>query len=402
MNVQKELVDCPTCASTSLELIYDFGEVPLAGYFPQPGMSSSHFLFPMKLMICRDCSLLFISPDISDSLLFEDYRYVSSVGMTSHFESFANWFQDYFGKLEKPEILEIGCNDGPLLNAFRQNGIYAEGIDPATNIVELALAKGLNVINASFNEMSLNKYKMHGKYDYIISCNSFAHISEIGNIAHSVGKSLKNNGFFIVEVQAAYRMVDARLFDFIYHEHKYYYTLKSIEKLLNQSGLYLIDCINIETHGGSYRLIFSKKKLAKSESLLQMERKEEDGTLSVNNIRFAIQEFMCEIEKLSKLIIEISNSGKKICGFGASGRANMLVHYLGISSRKMVEIFDESQERSSRELGCSKVPISYYNAGSEIKYDYCVILAWNFETQIKKKIPPGPQFITPLPKITIS
>ncbi len=402
MNVQKELTNCPTCASANLELIFDFDKVPLAGYFPKPGMSSSDFLFPMKLIVCRDCDLLFISPDISDSLLFEDYRYVSSVGMASHFESFTNWFQNYFGNLEKPNILEIGCNDGPLLNAFHQNGIEAEGIDPATNIVELAQAKGLKVINDYFNEKSLESYQMRGKYDFIISCNSFAHISEIGNIANSVGKALSNNGIFIVEVQAAYRMIQGRSFDFIYHEHKYYYTLRSIENLLKRSGLYLIDGINIDSHGGSYRLIFSKKKLDKTEGLLLMERNESDGTLTAENIKSAIQEFMIEIENLSKLIGEIANSGKKICGFGASGRANMLVHYLGGSSRMIEEIFDESQERSSRELGCSKVPISYYLAGSEIQYDYCVILAWNFETQIKKKIPSGPKFITPLPKIAIS
>ncbi len=322
--------------------------------------------------------------------------------MTSHFKSFANWFVDYFGNLEKQNILEIGCNDGPLLDAFRQMGIEGEGIDPATNIVELAQAKGLKVINDYFNEKSVEIYQMREKYDFVISCNSFAHISEIGNIANSVGKALGKNGIFIVEIQSAYRMIKGRLFDFIYHEHKYYYTLKSIENLLRKSGLYLIDGLNIESHGGSYRLIFSKRKLDKTENLLLMERNESDGTLTPKNIKLAIQEFMAEIENLSKLIREIANSGNRICGFGASGRANMLVHYLGDSSKMIAEIFDESLERSNRELGCSNVPISFYLAGSEIQYDYCVILAWNFETQIKKKIPSGPNFIIPLPKVTIS
>lgn len=162
----KEIEICSSCYSQNLYLVHDFGLVPIAGYFPAPG----EHLTPraaMKLLKCSRCSLIQVSPDISDQELFTDYRYISSVGMQDHFNELTNWFMSRFKPNPNSTILEIGCNDGPLLEALQSKGLQPIGIDPATNIVEIARQKGLTVINDFFNLDAIEKYDAINNLEYI-------------------------------------------------------------------------------------------------------------------------------------------------------------------------------------------------------------------------------------------
>ena len=392
---------CPSCGSSSVEKVYDFGRVPLAGYFPPYGSAKQEFLKPMVLLSCDSCTLLFINPFIPDEFLFSNYRYVSSFGMQEHFQSFAGWFKKYFNYQDGQQILEIGANDGPLLSEFRSIGIDAIGIDPATNIVELARQKNLNIINDFFDLRALEKYSLNRFAKYIIACNTFAHISGIVEMSRSISKALTDDGVFIVEIQSTYEMIKHHSFDFIYHEHKYYYSLKSIEKLMQGAGLYLVDGLKISTHGGSYRLIFSKIEKKKSWRLRNLEILELDKTLSITNIRHCIDKFMEEVSNVAQIINILAKEQFSICGFGASGRANMLINYLGNSAKHISLVYDESSERFGREMACSSIRVEKYCVGDLLNFDYCVVLAWNFEKKIIQKIPKGPKFIIPLPKMKI-
>ena len=103
-----EVENCGSCGKNSLLIIHDFGNSPLAGYFPHKGKVSYDYLIPMQLLYCKTCFLTQISPNVSDDLLFKNYRYVSAIGMKQHFANFANWFQKFLKIDTKSEILEIG------------------------------------------------------------------------------------------------------------------------------------------------------------------------------------------------------------------------------------------------------------------------------------------------------
>jgi len=396
----EQVSECAGCGSTGLEVIWDFKNVPLAGYFPVEGTENLKNLIPMKLIQCSNCMLVQINPNVSDNLLFEDYRYISSVGMQRHFNEFAEWFAASFSPKKECAILEIGCNDGPLLQSLTKFGFSPVGIDPASNIVKLAKDKGLQVVNDFFSSDSVEKYGFESKFDYIIACNSFAHISKISEIAEAVSFALKENGRFIVEVQSFYALVNSFAFDFVYHEHKFYYTLRSVESLLNNYGLYLIDVETIESHGGSYRLTFSNSIKIKSDRLI-LEMKKESGSKisSIEDVKLKIKMFMNNIEHLGKELAELKDSNLKIIGFGASGRANMQLSYLGEKASLIDYVVDESKERIGRNLAFSGVPIKDYEDLKDDDYDVCVILAWNFADQIMGKMQHlGKIFIIPFPE----
>ena len=399
----EELTRCSACGATSLEIIWDFKNVPLAGYFPVRGTENFKNLIPMTLIQCSNCMLVQINPNVSDHLLFEDYRYISSVGMQRHFNEFADWFVSSFAPIVNCEILEIGCNDGPLLEALTKRGFNPLGIDPASNIVKLATAKGLNVVNDFFSLESAEKHSFESKFDYVISCNSFAHISKIGEIAAAVSFVLKENGTFIVEVQSFYELVKSLAFDFVYHEHKFYYTLGSIENLLENFGLHLVDVELISSHGGSYRLTFSKSTLIKSDRLnSEIAKESESNVLNVEDVKLKVQKFMENIDYLGKELQTFKDSSCKIIGFGASGRANMQLNYLGKKAKLIDYVIDESKERIGRNLAFSGVPIKDYADLKGNDYDVCVILAWNFADQIMGKMQhPGKIFIIPFPEFRV-
>ena len=162
----ESLTNCGGCGSTLLFEAYNFGEVPIAGHFPLKAEDVLP-LIPMSLMFCLDCTLVQISPNLDDKYLFSDYRYISSVGMKSHFTELAQWFITREAPAKNARILEIGCNDGPLLQCLSDLGFSPMGIDPAKNIVEKARKSGLNVINDFFNESALEKYNELRDLDYI-------------------------------------------------------------------------------------------------------------------------------------------------------------------------------------------------------------------------------------------
>lgn len=395
----KDLLSCGACRSEELDLTHDFGKVPLAGYFPKPEDPKID-LIPMKLLYCKECTLHQISPDISDEYLFKDYRYISSIGMQTHFDELANWFIQAHSPERSARILEFGCNDGPLLSALTNKGFNPVGIDPASNIVEIATKKGLHVINDFFSVNAIRKFAELQNIDFIFSSNSFAHISNISSIANAVTEALAPTGKFIVEVQSLVALLESSAFDFVYHEHKYYYTLESISKLMNGFGLYLEDASLISSHGGSYRLVFGRYRLEHSKETKELLSHEKSMQINPQTIGQAILQYGEELEKLDLLIESLHSGGKRIIAFGASGRANMLLGNLRKSRALIEKVIDESPERYGRLMAQNQIPIVPFSSFDFSEYEVLVILAWNHSDKILNKLQNmNLKFITPLPTL---
>lgn len=388
---------CASCSSDSIQEVYDFGEVPLAGYFPPKGEMIMPLL-PMKLIFCEECSLYQISPDISDDYLFRDYRYISSVGMQAHFDRLAEWFVTTEAPTSESRILEFGCNDGPLLEALSKLGYSPIGIDPAENIVELARKKGLRVIPDFFNLEAVNIYKELSNLDYIFSSNSFAHISNIRDVAAAVSAALVPGGKFIVEVQSVDQMYEKKAFDFIYHEHKYYYSVESMCNLLGQFEMTLVSNTSIDSHGGSMRLVFEKKTSLPT----TMKKSSQNLSVSPEDLNKAIATYIEELKKLDSKIQQMVSQGKRIGAFGASGRANMLLGNLPVMRSALEFVIDESPERIGRLMSQNGVEIVSLDDFGDKEVDVMVILAWNFADSIISKLHlKDIEVVIPLPKMEV-
>jgi hypothetical protein len=190
-----------------------------------------------------------------------------------------------------------------------------------------------------------------------------------------------------VEVQSFSDLIKTNSFDFIYHEHKYYYSIKSIEYLLKEFGLHLIDGMKIDTHGGSYRLTFSKNSHDKSTRIKDMEREEATESFTKVALVSGIETFMRQINLMREFLRMCKREEKHVVGFGASGRANMLLSYLGEEASIIEVVFDESAERIGRNMGFTGIPIASFTEMSNRQYDAVIILAWNYATTVLSKLP---------------
>lgn len=393
----KDLVSCGACGSKNLELTHDFGKVPLAGYFPKLEETQID-LIPMKLLYCNECTLHQISPDISDDYLFKDYRYLSSVGMQKHFDELANWFLEKYNPVKSTRILEFGCNDGPLLSSLTNKGFSPIGIDPASNIVQIANKKGLKVFNDFFSVNAVENYPELQDLDFIFSSNSFAHISKISSIAQAVAAALAPSGRFIVEVQSLTALLESTAFDFVYHEHKYYYTLESITNLMGRFGLFLEAASLIPSHGGSYRLVFGKSGPNLGEETTKLIYHEKSIKIDSETIGKAVLKYKLELEKLDRRLVSLHSQGKRIIAFGASGRANMILGNLSKSRALIERVIDESPERYGRLMAQNQIPIVPLNNLDLTNYSTMVILAWNYADEILTKLKNrNLEYLIPLP-----
>lgn len=394
----KEIECCSSCYSKDITLLKNFGQVNLAGYFPRIEEVDFKLAFEMKLLICEVCQLVQISPDIDDKHLFEEYRYASRFSMQKHLSELANWISQELLLDKESKILEIGCNDGTLLNELRDTGFEPIGIDPARNIVAHAVDNEHRIVNDYFSPEIVKRQSWEKKFDLIISTNSFAHISEISRIAEGISEALDDKGLFLVEVQSWPELVRTGAFDFVYHEHKYYYDLNSISNLFARFDMTIFKVKNIPVHGGSYRIVFTKDTAARARQQREMIRFR-DREVTRNEVQDGIRFFFEQIERLNHSLRKKTESGKKIVGFGASGRANMLAAY-GHLGDYLETVYDESPQRIGRKLGLSGIDILAFEQLRPNDYDECLVLAWNFFDDILRKWPHKKTLIKPLPLYT--
>ena len=290
----KNRKSCASCGGRKFDVIYDFGKIPLAGSFPKENKNIEYF--PLKIIKCRNCGLVQTNTLIPPKVLFKDYRYISSVGMQKHFNSFADWLIKTQKLTPMSNIMEFGCNDGPLLEALKFRGIHNTlGVDPATNIVELGRKKSLNILNDFFNYNLARNKEWENKFDLILASNTFAHIENINSVVKGVHYSLKPKGRFIFEVQYLVDLVDKFQFDFMYHEHLFYYTVTSLKTLLSRHNLKILDVVSVPIHSGSIRVIATKNTSESKEEVV-------DGFMEIEKDYNDLSEFKNSIaESLNNL-----------------------------------------------------------------------------------------------------
>tara|TARA_R100000781_G_scaffold38417_2_gene26986 strand:+ start:2747 stop:3931 length:1185 start_codon:yes stop_codon:yes gene_type:complete len=390
----KNRKSCASCSGRKFDVIYDFGKIPLAGSFPKENKNIEYF--PLKIIKCKKCGLVQTNTLIPPEVLFKDYRYISSVGMQKHFNSFADWLIRTQKLTAMSNVLEFGCNDGPLLEALKYRGIHNTlGVDPATNIVELGRKKSLNILNDFFDYNLARNKEWENKFDLILASNTFAHIENINSVVKGVHYSLKPKGRFIFEVQYLVDLVDKFQFDFMYHEHLFYYTVTSLKTLLSKHNLKIINVESVPIHSGSIRVIATKDTSEFKEEVV-------DGFMEVEKDYNDLSKFKNSIAKsLNNLKTFLDNNkDKKIIGYGASGRANVVVGTLDLDESYINYIIDESPERYNRLTSNGKIRIL---PPSEIgEADYILIFAWNFSDMIIEKtkhlkIP----YIIPFPELKV-
>lgn len=411
------MIQCSFCDGTDMHLIMDFGHVALAGAFVRPDQFATEKKYPMRLHFCDDCKAVQIIDKVSATVLFQEgYFYFSSAIKTlaDHFKEYAVEVTRRF--LPDPAngaVLEFGCNDGVLLRPLADQGIQTViGVDPATNVVKTIDDKRVTVINDFFTEAVAEQVvAAHGKIDLVMANNVYAHIPDIQGITRAIRAVLADDGVFVFEVHYLGKVINEMQYDMIYHEHLYYYSLLSAIEHFKRYDMVVFDLKMVPIHAGSIRFYVckatSRHASTISDAVRTLEREENAKGFDRPETfaRFA-SDVAATKRELMTLLERLRREGKSVAGYGASGRANTIIQYCGITHDHMQYMIDDAPAKQG-----------YYTPGShfEIKPstvlhgpgapDYVLVFAWSFFEEIAKKNTQyreqGGRFIVPLPEVKV-
>jgi len=401
----KQRNNCRVCGSTDLLKFMDFGKMPLAGGYLKKEDFVNERSYPLKVYFCNICTLVQILDVVSADTLFRDYRYSSSVSLANHFKNYAKEVSEKLDLKRGSFIVEIGSNDGVLLEPFTDLGMKTLGVDPAINISNIAKSKGLEVMNDYFTEDVVKQIiSSEGNADLVCANNVFAHIDDIPEVLKGVKTLLNKEGAFVFEVHYAVDLVKENQYDTIYHEHLCYYSIKSLVYLLNLFGMEIFDIKRIPIHSGSVRVYARNKGQGAdsvSSSIAQLLRLEERMGLNDPKTYLSFAENAIKHkDELVVLLKSIKNAKKNIICYGAPGRGNTLLNYCKIGPDMIDYVTDDSPERYNRYIPGMHLPILPTEAMKKCYPDYALLLAWSYAEQVFKKeeeyIKNGGKFIIPI------
>lgn len=407
---------CAFCGSTKLAEVIDFGDVALAGGFLKKQQIPSEKKYPLVIVFCENCYVVQVRDHIDPKVLFATDFYFSSAIKTLR-DHFADYAADVVGRFlpepKKATVLEFGSNDGVLLRPLADQGVGTViGVDPAENIITSIKDDRLTLINDFFNEPSAEKIKgKHGKVDLIMANNVFAHITDINSTTAGVHNLLKDDGVFVFEVHYLGKIIEGMQYDFIYHEHTYYYSLLALENHLARHDMVIFDITPIPIHGGSIRYYAAKKdsKHAKniSSRVKELHNKEKAyGYDKAETYKKFADRIAEKKEKLMDLLETLRAKGRSVVGYGASGRANTIIQYCGITDKHLNYMIDDAPAKKGMYTPGSHLEIRSNDALKTDKPDYTVVFAWAFFDEIAAKsedyLAGGGRFVTPLPDVRIT
>jgi SAM-dependent methyltransferase len=406
---------CAFCKGTSLSLIMDFGKVALAGGFLKPKEFKGEQKFPMRLCFCNDCFAVQVVDIIPPDTLFQDYFYFSSSIETlrDHFHSYAQELTSRFLNPSEATVLEFGCNDGVLLRPLADQGIKnVIGVDPAENVVSSINDDRITIRNSYFTEeIAQEIVSEYGQVDMIMANNVFAHVPDIQGITRAVEGALSDNGIFVFEVHYLGKVIEEMQYDMIYHEHLFYYSLLSAMEHFKRFNMVIFDIKKIPIHAGSLRFYVSKQRSKHARTVSDSVKLLEEKERTKGYDRFwSFKKFADNVAKTKKdlisLLKKLKLEGKTIAGYGASGRANTMIQYCGITEDLVSYMIDDAPAKTG-----------FYTPGSHLEIfpstillgkdspDYVLVFAWSFFDEIlnnnKSYINAGGRMILPLPQVKI-
>ena len=360
--------------------------------------------YPAHWLYCPRCHLVQLGLIVDPKILFPpEYPYTSSTTkvLRENFAELARECKKLIKMDSKDLVLDIGSNDGNLLNYFKDN-YRVLGITPE-DVGKEAIKNGIDTYIAFFNHQSTKKVlEEKGKAKIITATNVFAHMENIHDILDDIIRLLKGDGVFISESHYLYSLIKTLQYDTIYHEHIRYYSLHSLKYLLKMHDLEVFHAKKIPPHGGSIRVYAARpgkyKVLNSVSSMLAMEK----GTVT-NKKRLLVfkDDVVLSKLKLHSLLLGIKKKGKKIYGIGAPSRGSTLVNYVGIDDGIVDCVLEiKGSQKIGKYIPGTVIPVLEESKLYRDQPDYALLLSWHIADELAPKIKQKGfrgKFIVPLP-----
>lgn len=399
---------CRICGSKDLKKFLDLGITPLANSFvKKTNLNKKEREFPLSVYFCQNCSLAQIPNVVNPKILFGNYYFItsSSSPLLDHFRNYGKYILQNFVKSDNGLVIDIGGNDGTLLNELKNN-FRVLNIEPAKNIAEISVKKGIKTVNDFFSKELVAKIlKYNGPANIVTANNIIAHTDAVKELFEGVMNLLTPDGVFIFETHWVGNLIEEACFDQVYHEHLCFYSLHALKYLAESVGLNIFDVKVVSVQGESLRVCASKSRKQKISVKRFLKREKEFGLNNFKVFSGFSKRVLKNKEETLKMLASLKDQNKKIVGYGAPAKGSTLLNFYGINSKTLDYVIDTTSIKQGLFIPGVHIPIYSPERLYKSKPDYIFLLAWNYanailekEKELRKK---GVKFIIPVPHARI-
>jgi SAM-dependent methyltransferase len=396
MKNYRELSCCRICGGNFYPEAIKLKDSPLANeLYMSKEEAVDADLFPLEVVECQSCKHIQLKHIVDPERLFSSYVYASGTSKT---------FRDHFTRLAKKLsdaipgglVLEVGSNDGTLLEALTNHGMRAIGIEPSQQLAEMSKEK-CEAVYTNFLDKELSDFlvKKYGNFDFVVGNNVFAHIDDLIGAFKIAQSLLKLEGYLVFEVAHALKLVEQNLFDTIYHEHMSYHSVISLDVFIRKLGFTITAVEEIEMHGGSIR-VTCQKSASQSEMLPEIKEIYRREVLAGLDSSEWMKKFSTNLDQLlieTKTAIQAEPKGTTWFGYGAPAKAVTFINQFGLDQIGLIGIIDDNPGKQGKFLPRSGIKlVSHAEMESNLIPTLnptnlnCVIFPWNLSTEIASKL----------------
>lgn len=402
-----EILKCPITNDNNTISYFDLGQFPLVNNLCDSRESSINCnRYPLKVNLFTKSKLSCLSHSIPGELLFSNYLFKSEINIPyiDHCKKMYNFIEKLVNLQDEDLIIDIGGNDGTLLNSFKETtekNLNFLNIDPSKNLSKLSEQKGIPVLNDFFSFKTSKK--VQGKAKVITSTNVFQHLRDTNSFVKGICHLLRDDGIWLLEFPYWIHDLETNQFDQIYHEHVYYYSIIPLKLMMEKHGLKIVKVEKQNIHGGTLRLIITKQLSdiqpeISIQDIIDLENKYdikyyENWGLQVNK----------HLDNCKNIISDIKSKGKTIAAFGAAAKGCIFLNACGITYKEIDFIIDDTDIKQGKFMPGTGLEIVSREYLKQNRVDYILILAHNFADYIIEtfKNDYDGKFIVFLPNIRI-
>ena len=403
---------CRLCGAELTETFVDLGmSPPCESFLAADQLDRGETFYPLHVRICSQCLLVQLPAYIAAEDIFSHYAYFSSYSdsWVAHAGRYVGAAVERLGLGPDSFVIEVASNDGYLLQHVVARGIRALGIEPAANVAEAAVAKGVPTEVRFLGEKTGAEVAAeHGPADLVAANNVFAHVPDIVDFAKGLRALVAGDGRVTIEIPHLLRLIEGREYDTIYHEHYSYLSLLATQRVLATAGLTVVDVEELPTHGGSLRTWSAPTEGAPDPSTAVAEVLAAEAAAGLDTLE-GHAGFAADVAAVRNDLVEFlvarSREGALVAGYGAPGKGNTLLNHAGIRADLLAFTVDRNPFKHGKYLPGTHIPIFDVDEIAARRPDYVVILPWNLRTEISAQLAYvrewGGRLLVPLPRLEV-
>jgi SAM-dependent methyltransferase len=383
---------CRFCAAPLETVFADLGMSPLANSYVAPEQANAmERFYPLCARVCGECLLVQLEEFETPEAIFSDYAYFSSYSTTwlDHSRHYVEQMVERWGLDGSSQVVEVASNDGYLLQYFVERGVPVLGVEPAANVAEAAVEKGVPTVVEFFGVALATTLRKQRGADLLLGNNVLAHVPDLNDFVGGMKVLLAPEGVITMEFPHLLRIIEDNQYDTIYHEHFSYFSFLTVRRVFAAHGLRLFDVEELPTHGGSLRIYgchdddASKPDTDRAAELLA--REEAAGLGSLETYHAYADRVARDKRQALGFLIDLKRQGKSIAGYGAPAKGNTFLNYCGMRTDFLDYTVDANPHKQGHLLPGTHIPIRPLEALRETRPDIVLILPWNLREEVMEQ-----------------